>query len=113
MGDAEDGVAAQENRVHNYQFGRQIGEGAYAVVRSATSREDNQKYAIKIYDKSKLSDINRQRSVRREVVLLQKMNHPNIVKLVEAFETDSHVYLVMENVTGGSLHSYLKEMINK
>jgi serine/threonine protein kinase len=41
------------------------------------------------------------------------MNHPNIVKLIEAFETDSHVYLIMENVTGGSLHSYLKEMINK
>ena len=68
---------------------------------------------MKIYDKEKLSDINRQRGVRREVVLLQKMNHPNIVKLVEAFETDSHVYLVMENVSGGSLHSYLKEMINK
>ena len=94
-------------------FGRQIGEGAYAVVRIATSRDNNQKYAIKVYDKTKLSDINRQRSVRREVVLLQKMNHPNIVKLIEAFETESHVYLVMENVSGGSLHSYLKQMINK
>jgi len=41
------------------------------------------------------------------------MNHDNIVKLIEAFETDSHVYLVMEDVSGGSLHSYLKEMINK
>ena len=29
------------NRVHNYIFGKQIGEGAYAVVRMATSREDN------------------------------------------------------------------------
>ena len=94
-------------------FGRKIGEGAYAVVRIATSRDNNQKYAIKIYDKNKLTDINRQRSVRREVVLLQKMNHPNIVKLIEAFETDSHVYLVMENVSGGSLHSYLKKTINK
>ena len=41
------------------------------------------------------------------------MNHSHVVKLLEAFETDSHVYLVMENVSGGSLHSYLKEMINK
>jgi len=41
------------------------------------------------------------------------MNHEHIVKLVEAFETESHVYLVMENISGGSLHSYLKEMINK
>lgn len=97
----------------NYKFGKQIGEGAYAIVREAVSREDGQTYAVKIYDKTKLQDLNRQKSVRREVILLQKMNHPNIVKLVEAFETDSHVYLVMEHVGGGSLHSYLKQMINK
>lgn len=58
MGDNED-ASPTENRVHNYVFGRQIGEGAYAVVRIATSREDNKKYAIKVYDKTKLSDINR------------------------------------------------------
>ena len=43
------GNAQSSNRVHNYQFGRQIGEGAYAVVRAAVSREDNIKYAAKIY----------------------------------------------------------------
>lgn len=59
MGDNDDGTSQSTNRVHNYIFGRQIGEGAYAVVRMATSREDNQKYAIKVYDKTKLSDINR------------------------------------------------------
>jgi MAP/microtubule affinity-regulating kinase len=37
------------------------------------------------------------------------MNHSNIVKIFEAFETDENVYLVMEYVGGGSLHSYLKE----
>ncbi len=41
------------------------------------------------------------------------MNHPNIVKIFEAFETEHHVYLVMEYVAGGSLHSYLKERSNR
>ena len=41
------------------------------------------------------------------------MNHPNIVKLYDAFETDSNVYLVMEYVAGGSLHSYLKEKTSR
>jgi serine/threonine protein kinase len=41
------------------------------------------------------------------------MNHPNIVKIYEAFETESHVYLVMENIDGGSLHSYLKSKPNR
>ena len=70
MAEGDDGNSQNENRVHNYMFGRQIGEGAYAVVRIATSMDNNKKYAIKVYDKTKLSDINRQRSVRREVVLL-------------------------------------------
>ena len=37
------------------------------------------------------------------------MNHKNIVKIFEAFETEHHVYLVMEYVGGPSLHGYLKE----
>ena len=41
IGDNGESHSPSENRVHNYIFGRQIGEGAYAVVRVATSREDN------------------------------------------------------------------------
>lgn len=83
------------------------------MVRVAVSKQDNKRYAIKVYDKSKLTDPNRQKSVRREIKLLQKMNHPNIVKIYEAFETEDHVYLVMDYVVGGSLHSYLKERSNR
>ena len=41
------------------------------------------------------------------------MNHPNIVKIFEAFETEDNVYLVMEYVGGGSLHSLLKEQSDR
>lgn len=77
-------------------------------MRVATHKKTNKKYAIKVYDKSKLTDTNRQRSVRREIKLLQKMSHKNIVKIYEAFETDDHVYLVMEYVAGDNLYGYLK-----
>ena len=50
---------SENKRVHAFSFGKKIGEGAYAIVKEATSREDNSKYAVKIYDKSKLTDINR------------------------------------------------------
>jgi len=39
-------------------------------VRVATNKKVNKKFAMKVYDKSKLTDTNRQRSVRREIKLL-------------------------------------------
>ena len=47
-------------KLAKFILGKQVGQGAYAVVRIASLRSDpNQKYAIKVYDKSKLTDINR------------------------------------------------------
>ena len=93
----------------DYKFGRLLGEGAYAVVRLAYKKSEGKNYAAKIYDKSKLVDEHRRNSVCREVMLMQKLKHPYIVKFSEAFETDHHVYLIIEYITGKSLHDYLKK----
>ena len=93
----------------DYKFGRLLGEGAYAVVRLAQKTSENKSYAAKIYDKSKLIDEHRRSSVCREVMLMQKLNHQYIVQFHEAFETDHHVYLIIEHVNGRSLHDYLKK----
>ena len=97
------------NKVNaDYKFGRQLGEGAYAVVRLAYKKSEGKNYAAKIYDKAKLVDEHRRNSVCREVMLMQKLKHPSVVNFSEAFETDQHVYLIIEYVTGKSLHDYLK-----
>jgi serine/threonine protein kinase len=41
-------------------------------------------------------------------MLMQKLVHKYIVEFSEAFETDQHVYVIMEHVAGESLHEYLK-----
>ena len=61
-----------------------------------------------MYDRFKLMDVQRKKSALREIKILSKLNHPNIVKLYESIDTSKTVYLVMEYVTGESLHSYLK-----
>lgn len=93
----------------DYKFGRMLGEGAYAVVRLAYKKSEGLNYAAKIYDKSKLVDEHRRSSVCREVMLMQKLKHKFCVEFVEAFETDHHVYVIMEYVKGKSLHDYLKK----
>lgn len=57
-------------------------------MKEAVHKATGQRVAIKFYDKSKLSDVQRRKSVRREIKLMEKMNHPNIIKLYDSFETD-------------------------
>jgi MAP/microtubule affinity-regulating kinase len=61
-----------------------------------------------MYDRYKLMDVQRKKSALREIKILSKLNHPNIVKLYESIDSSKYVYLVMEYVQGESLHGYLK-----
>ena len=63
---------------------------------------------MKIYDKVRLNDPVKKRSVSREINLLQKLDHPNIVKFYEHIDTNKTINLIMEHVKGKSLYTYLK-----
>jgi serine/threonine protein kinase len=76
-------------------------------------KKTNKKVALKIYEKEKMKETQRKKSVRREIKLMERLNHPHIAKLYEAIETDDQVILVMEYVSGGSTHGFLKSKPNR
>ena len=45
----------------------------------------------------------------REVKSLKKLHHPNVVKLLETFDTDKHHLIVMELCPGGDLLNYVRK----
>lgn len=92
-------------------IGKQIGEGAYASVRVAIWTTLNKKVAIKIYEKRKICEPQRRRSVRREIKILQRINHGNILKVYDALETNNHVNIIMEYISGVSLGSLLRNQV--
>jgi len=47
-------------------------------------------------------------SIQKEIMLLRKMNHPNIIKLYEVYEDEAYVHLVLEYLKGGELFKYLQ-----
>ena len=49
------------------------------------------------------------RRVRREVVMLQRLEHPNIIKMYEIMETENSYYLVLELAYAGDFVNYLAE----
>lgn len=69
--------------------------------------------AIKIYEKSKLIEPQRRKSVKREIKLMERMSHPNICSLYDVLETNTQLFIVMEYIGGDSLHSYLKSQPNR
>lgn len=52
--------------------------------------------AIKSINKKHIKDENSRRKVELEISILEKLKHPNIVRLFEIFETDTHMLHVIE-----------------
>lgn len=85
-----------------------LGTGAFSQVRLAQVKEDPSiMYAIKIIDKKALKG--KEDSLDNEIKVLRRLQHPNIVQLLETYEDKTRVYLVMELVTGGELFDRIVE----
>jgi serine/threonine protein kinase len=95
--------------LEDYIIGKQIGQGAYATVFFGLHRESGKKVAIKIYEKYKLLDPQRRKSVRCEIRLMERLRHPNIVIFHDALDTPKQIHIIMDFVGGGSLHHFLKK----
>jgi serine/threonine protein kinase len=61
---------AKRPSIHDYELGQKLGEGAYAIVRQCRHKGTNNKIAMKIYDKMRLNDPIKKRSVSREITLM-------------------------------------------
>ncbi|XP_075070464.1 serine/threonine-protein kinase DCLK3 [Mixophyes fleayi] len=92
-----------------YEIGRTIGDGNFAVVKQCRLRKTNQEYAMKIIDKAKL--IGKEDIIENEVRIIKLLSHPNIVKLLDDFETDNEIYLILEYIKGGDLFDAITESI--
>lgn len=102
------GLLATDVHKH-YEAGRVLGDGNFAVVKECRHRETRQAYAMKIIDKSKLKG--KEDMVDSEILIIQSLSHPNIVKLHEVYETDAEIYLIMEYVQGGDLFDAIIESV--
>nr|XP_058933121.1 serine/threonine-protein kinase DCLK3 [Kogia breviceps] len=102
------GILAADVR-KQYEPGRVIGDGNFAVVKECRHRGTQQAYAMKIIDKSKLKG--KEDMVDSEILIIQSLSHPNIVKLHQVYETDAEIYLIMEYVQGGDLFDAIIESV--
>lgn len=93
-----------------YSISDLLGDGSYASVRLAHRKLDSKAVAVKTINKRLLFSEAEKLAVKTEVELHAKVNHPNIVKLYEVYETPRHIHLVMELCDGCTLDQYLKRI---
>ena len=84
----------------NYEVVKELGSGGYAHCLLIKNKTTGKLFACKEMQKNKLTD---KEGFEREINIMRKLDHPNIIKLYEVDETDMYIYLVMELCQGGEL----------
>ncbi len=87
-----------------YNLNGELGRGATGVVYRATRAD--QAFALKVLT-STGDGVDGQLRFRREAAALSRLNHPGVVRILEAGEAEGKSYLVMELVDGESLEQRL------
>ena len=87
----------------NYSINRVLGKGTFSVVKLATDIRTNEKMAIKILEKNKIKSSRDYNRINREINILKKINHLNVVKVFEIKEDLDKYYIIMEYCEKGEL----------
>lgn len=86
-----------------YELGKLLGCGAFAKVYHARNLENGQSVAVKVINKKKINAIGLAGNVKREISIMSRLRHPNIVRLHEVLATKTKIYFIMEFAKGGEL----------
>lgn len=95
-------MSSAEVRVGDYQLGQLLGSGNFSKVRKGTDSE-GRTWAVKIIDKRRLKKENMEDQMLREVAIMRKLRHRNVIELRDVLQSPNHYFLVLELVTGGEL----------
>ncbi|KAJ8028171.1 Serine/threonine-protein kinase Nek1 [Holothuria leucospilota] len=85
---------------------KKIGEGSFGTALLVQSKSDGKNYVIKEINISKMKRKEKEEA-KKEVSVLRKMKHPNIVSYTESFEELGNLYIVMDFCDGGDLYQQI------
>ena len=92
-----------KRRIGKYELGKTLGQGNFSKVRHAVDLESNEAWALKIIEKEKVRHDRLEAQLSREIAMMKKVSHENIVRLREVMQTSNYYILVVELVPGGDL----------
>ena len=84
-----------------------LGKGSYGRVTLSRHKKTQAQYAIKAIDKRTKINKDSKLYFKREVEIMYKIRHPNVVRLFGHFEDETYCYFIMEYINKGSLYNLL------
>ena len=97
----------KEYEVGDYIIKKTLGQGTFGKVQLGIHKPTNEKVAIKILEKSKIIEKDDEIRVKRELEMMPKFNHNNVILVTEIFSNRDNFYIVMEYCEGGELFNYI------
>jgi len=86
-----------------------LGKGISGLARMVQQRTTGVNYAVKCIDLSLVETEEEMQQLREEIFIMCQLDHPNIVRLEEVYESEEEIYLVEELCNGGELFDRLDD----
>ena len=99
----------QNDFLSDYDIKETIGKGTFSVVKLGINKTTKEKVAIKILKKNKILQNSDKSRLEREISILKKLNHINVIKSYKINEDSDKYYIVMEYCENGELFNYIVE----
>ena len=96
-----------EPKITDFTLIKELGVGSFGRVILVQHNRTQAQYAIKAIDKRNTTNIQEKPYFRREIEIMYRIHHPNVVKLFGHFEDNTYCYFIMEYIQGGNIYSYV------
>ena len=96
-----------EPKITDFTLIKELGVGSFGRVLLVQHNKTQAQYAIKAIDKRNTTNIQEKPYFRREIEIMYRIHHPNVVKLFGHFEDNTYCYFIMEYIQGGNIYSYV------
>ena len=96
-----------EPKITDFQILKELGAGSFGHVYLVKHKVTKAEYAIKAIDKRNKTNQEEKPYFRREIEVMYKIHHPNVVKLYGHFEDNNYCYFIMEYISKGNVYGLI------
>ncbi|KAG6973434.1 hypothetical protein JG688_00003530 [Phytophthora aleatoria] len=104
--------ATDKPSIDEFAQGKPLGEGNFSRILEATHKATGEKFALKVIEKQRIKRLRlRHQNIFNEINMekdvLNRLRHPNIIRLYQTFQDDNNLYFLLDLLDGGELLSHL------